>query len=97
MGRVAAMDDLALPATRPIACAKRWTGFAACSRKKTPVELNILRVELFLGVFIGAVTFTGSVVAYGKLAGKVTALAAASCPAGTHAERRRRLPSRCCA
>jgi len=34
-------------------------------------ELSILRVETFLGVFIGAVTFTGSVIAYGKLAGKV--------------------------
>jgi H+-translocating NAD(P) transhydrogenase subunit beta len=28
-------------------------------------------VETFLGVFIGAVTFTGSVIAFGKLAGKV--------------------------
>ncbi|MEL7215977.1 MAG: NAD(P)(+) transhydrogenase (Re/Si-specific) subunit beta, partial [Pseudomonadota bacterium] len=39
------------------------------------VEINILRVELFLGVFIGAVTFTGSVIAYGKLAGRVTSAA----------------------
>jgi H+-translocating NAD(P) transhydrogenase subunit beta len=39
--------------------------------KKDGVEINILRVEVFLGVFIGAVTFTGSVIAYGKLAGKV--------------------------
>jgi len=39
------------------------TGFAAVLAHKTPVELSILRVELFLGVFIGAVTFTGSVVA----------------------------------
>jgi NAD(P) transhydrogenase subunit beta len=46
-------------------------GFAALLAKKSAVELNILRVELFLGVFIGAVTFTGSVIAYGKLAGKV--------------------------
>ncbi len=47
------------------------TGFAALLAHKTPVELTILRVEVFLGVFIGAVTFTGSVIAYGKLAGKV--------------------------
>ncbi|MFA7416077.1 MAG: NAD(P)(+) transhydrogenase (Re/Si-specific) subunit beta [Rhizobium sp.] len=46
-------------------------GFAAILAHKTPVELNILKVEVFLGVFIGAVTFTGSVIAFGKLAGKV--------------------------
>ncbi|MFT3689164.1 NAD(P)(+) transhydrogenase (Re/Si-specific) subunit beta [Paenirhodobacter sp.] len=46
-------------------------GFAAIVAHKTPVELSILRVELFLGVFIGAVTFTGSIIAFGKLAGKV--------------------------
>jgi NAD(P) transhydrogenase subunit beta len=46
--------------------------FADLIAHKTPVELSILRVELFLGVFIGAVTFTGSVIAYGKLAGKVS-------------------------
>ncbi|MEQ6203626.1 NAD(P)(+) transhydrogenase (Re/Si-specific) subunit beta [Sulfitobacter sp. HNIBRBA2951] len=49
--------------------------FAALIAKKSVVEINILRVELFLGVFIGAVTFTGSVIAYGKLAGKVTSAA----------------------
>ncbi|MGL4319330.1 MAG: NAD(P)(+) transhydrogenase (Re/Si-specific) subunit beta, partial [Paracoccaceae bacterium] len=47
------------------------TGFAAVIAHKSGVEISILRVETFLGVFIGAVTFTGSVIAYGKLAGKV--------------------------
>ena len=49
--------------------------FAELVAHKTPVELSILQVELFLGIFIGAVTFTGSVIAYGKLAGKVTSKA----------------------
>jgi H+-translocating NAD(P) transhydrogenase subunit beta len=46
-------------------------GFALKVAEKVGVEISILRVETFLGVFIGAVTFTGSVIAYGKLAGKV--------------------------
>jgi NAD(P) transhydrogenase subunit beta len=50
-------------------------GFAAILAHKTPIEQSILKVEVFLGVFIGAVTFTGSVVAFGKLAGKVTSKA----------------------
>ncbi|MGB0968507.1 MAG: NAD(P)(+) transhydrogenase (Re/Si-specific) subunit beta, partial [Halocynthiibacter sp.] len=49
--------------------------FPALVAHKSPVEIAILRVELFLGVFIGAVTFTGSVIAYGKLAGKVNSKA----------------------
>ncbi|MEX0320407.1 MAG: NAD(P)(+) transhydrogenase (Re/Si-specific) subunit beta [Ruegeria sp.] len=55
--------------------------FAALIAKKTPAEISILRVELFLGIFIGAITFTGSVIAYGKLAGKVTS-AATKLPGG---------------
>ncbi len=50
-------------------------GFAALIAKKTNAEINILRFELFLGVFIGAITFTGSIIAYGKLAGHVTSAA----------------------
>ena len=46
-------------------------GFAAHLAQKDAVEIAILHVEVFLGVFIGAVTFTGSVIAFGKLAGRV--------------------------
>ncbi|MDU8911091.1 NAD(P)(+) transhydrogenase (Re/Si-specific) subunit beta [Aestuariicoccus sp. MJ-SS9] len=49
--------------------------FATLVAKKTSVEITILKVELVLGIWIGAVTFTGSVIAYGKLAGKVNSAA----------------------
>jgi NAD(P) transhydrogenase subunit beta len=47
------------------------SGFAQKIAAKSASEIAVLKVETFLGVFIGAVTFTGSVIAYGKLAGKV--------------------------
>ena len=72
LGRVLAMDETAR---------KSLEGFAALLAKKEAIEISILRVELFLGIFIGAVTFTGSVIAYGKLAGKVTS-AATKLPGG---------------
>ncbi|MEL0436024.1 NAD(P)(+) transhydrogenase (Re/Si-specific) subunit beta [Phycobacter sp. K97] len=72
LGRVMAMDDSAKQSLE---------GFAKLLAKKDGVEIAILRVELFLGIFIGAVTFTGSVIAYGKLAGKVGS-AATKLPGG---------------
>lgn len=41
----------------------------------TGATKTIHDVEIFLGIFIGAVTFTGSIVAYGKLSGKVNSAA----------------------
>ena len=46
-------------------------GFAKKLAHKDAVEISILKVEVFLGIFIGIITFTGSVIAFGKLAGKV--------------------------
>lgn len=49
----------------------QFSAFAALLATKAPDELLFLQIEVVLGVFIGAVTFTGSIIAYGKLAGKV--------------------------
>jgi proton-translocating NAD(P)+ transhydrogenase subunit beta len=38
----------------------------------TGVELTIHDIETYLGILIGAVTFSGSVIAFGKLSGKIT-------------------------
>ncbi|PKQ13205.1 MAG: NAD(P) transhydrogenase subunit beta [Alphaproteobacteria bacterium HGW-Alphaproteobacteria-1] len=83
IGRVAAAfagANLPYPQPETVAAeaaafAKTFSGFAAIVAKKTAVEVTILRVELVLGIWIGAVTFTGSVIAYGKLAGKVNSAA----------------------
>ena len=72
LGRVLEMDD---------ATKTGLEGFAALLAKKDGVEIAILRVELFLGIFIGAITFTGSIIAYGKLAGRVDT-AATKLPGG---------------
>ncbi|MGM0785943.1 MAG: NAD(P)(+) transhydrogenase (Re/Si-specific) subunit beta [Pseudomonadota bacterium] len=48
-----------------------FSAFAALVATKTPAELTFLQLEVVFAIFIGAVTFTGSVVAFGKLAGKV--------------------------
>ncbi|MCR9122770.1 MAG: NAD(P)(+) transhydrogenase (Re/Si-specific) subunit beta [Phyllobacteriaceae bacterium] len=48
-----------------------FSAFAALVATKEPAELMFLQIEVVLAIFIGAVTFTGSVIAFGKLAGKI--------------------------
>ncbi len=38
----------------------------------TPAEATIHEIEMYLGVLIGAVTFSGSVIAFGKLSARIT-------------------------
>ena len=71
---VASMDD---------SIQKTLEGFSELLAKKSDVEISILRVESSLGIWIGAVTFMGSIIAYGKLAGKVTS-AATKLPGGNY-------------
>ncbi len=48
-----------------------FSAFAALVATKDQAELTFLQLEIIFAIFIGAVTFTGSVVAFGKLAGKL--------------------------
>ena len=57
-----------------------WNGYLLVEGGGSPEEIALLTaegtlgihsVEVFVGVFIGAVTFTGSIVAYGKLSGRL--------------------------
>ena len=72
-------NDLALGAAGAYAAMPKETlgelsTFGQLIAKKTGVEIGILRVELVLGIWIGAVTFTGSIIAYAKLAGNSSKL-----------------------
>jgi len=44
----------------------------AVSVTMTPAENKVHEIEMYLGVLIGAVTFSGSVIAFGKLSARIT-------------------------
>ena len=44
----------------------------AVSANLTPAENSIHEIEMYLGVLIGAVTFSGSVIAFGKLSARIS-------------------------
>ena len=53
------------------ACLVGFASYIDTSVAYVGVEKTIHKVEIYLGILIGAVTFSGSVIAFGKLSGKI--------------------------
>jgi NAD(P) transhydrogenase subunit beta len=53
------------------ACLVGFASYVDTSVAYTGAEKTIHEVEIYIGIFIGAITFSGSIVAFGKLSGKI--------------------------
>jgi NAD(P) transhydrogenase subunit beta len=53
------------------ACLVGFASYVDTSVQFTGAEKSIHEIEIYIGILIGAVTFSGSVIAFGKLSGKI--------------------------
>jgi H+-translocating NAD(P) transhydrogenase subunit beta len=53
------------------ACLVGFASYIDSSVQYTGAEKTIHEVEIYIGILIGAVTFSGSIIAFGKLSGKI--------------------------